>query len=122
MSENQIRAVAHFEIQPGSRAEFETLAKEAANYCDTDEPGTLIYDWYIGEDGTSARIYELYESSEAILAHLGGKVGTEMLPKIMEVAPLTKIEAFGSPSQQLVKAVEALPVIFYGKAVAGMNS
>ena len=121
MSENQIRIVAHFEIHDGRQADFEKLAKEAAEYADANEPGTLIYDWYVADDGTKARIYELYTSSDAVLAHLGGKIVTEMFGPLMQTATLTGIEAFGRPSDKLVAAAESLPVTFYGEAFAGVD-
>lgn len=119
--QHQIRVVAHFEVNPGGRAEFQRLAEEAAVYADANEPGTLIYDWYIADDGKTARIYELYESSEALLAHLAGKVGTEILPPIMQVAPMTGVEVFGRPSDELIAAARSFPATLFGKRLTGLN-
>lgn len=119
--ENQIRVVAHFEINPGGRAEFERLAKEATAYADEHEEGTLIYDWYVADDGKTACIYELYESPVALLAHLAGKVGTEILPPIMQVAPMTGVEVFGRPSDELIAAARSFPATLFGERLTGLN-
>lgn len=119
--ENQIRVVAHFEVNPGGRAEFQRLAEEAAAYADGNEPRTLIYDWYIADDGKTARIYELYESPEALLTHLAGSVGTEILPPIMKVAPMTAVEVFGRPSDELVAAASNFPATLFGERLAGLT-
>lgn len=121
MSNDQIRVVAHFDIQPGQRAEFERLVNEAATYADENEPETLIYDWYIADDDSTARVYELYESSDALLAHLGGKIGTEILPPIMGVAPMTSVEIYGKASDQLAAAAQNFPAILFGERLAGVN-
>lgn len=121
MSEDQIRVVAHFEIQPGQRDEFERLAREASSFVAENEEDTLIYDWYIADDGTTARIYELYTSSEALLTHLGGKVGTEILPPMMQIAPMTHIDLFGRPSEALEAAAGNFPATLYGEPFAGVN-
>lgn len=119
--DNQIRVVAHFEINPGERVEFERLAREAAAYADESEPGTLTYDWYAADDDKTARIYELYESSEALLAHLGGKVGTEILPSIMQVAPMTAVEIFGRASEQLTAVAQNFPATLFGERLTGLT-
>lgn len=119
--ESQIRVVAHFEINPGGRAEFERLAKEAAAYADEHEEGTITYDWYIADDGKTARIYERYESSEALLAHLAGKVGTQILPPIMQVAPMTSVDVYGRASDQLQSVAENFPAILFGERLTGLT-
>lgn len=121
MSDKRIRIVAYLELTPGKQDKFEELVRQAVDYVSASEPETLIYDWYVSDDGTSARIYELYESAEAVLTHLGGKAVSEILPSIIEFAPLTRIEAFGKPSDQLVSAASQLPVTFYGEAFAGLD-
>lgn len=118
---NRIRVVVHFEINPGERDEFERLAKEAAAYADGNEPGTLTYDWYVASDEKSARIFELYESSEALLAHLGGKIGTEILPPIMQVAPMTAVDIFGRASEQLIAAAQNFPATLFGERISGLS-
>lgn len=119
--DNQIRVVAHFEINPSERDEFERLAKQAATYADENEPGTLTYDWYVANDEKTARIFELYESSEALLAHLGGKVGTEILPPIMQVAPMTAVDIFGRASEQLIAAAQNFPATLFGERLTGLS-
>ena len=119
--QNQIRVVAHFEINPGGRAEFERLAKQAVAYADAHEPETSTYDWYIADDGMNARIYEVYESPQALLTHLTGKIGTEILAPIMQVAPMTTVEVFGTPSEQLIEAARSFPATLYGERLTGLT-
>ena len=116
-----LRVVAHFEINPGGRAEFERLAKEATAYADEHEEGTLAYDWYIAGDGKTARIYERYDSSKALLAHLIGKVGTQILPPIMQVAPMRSVDIYGRISDQLEAVAEKFPAVLFGERLTGLS-
>lgn len=34
-----------------------------------EEPGTLVYEWFLGADGTVCEIYERYADSEAAIVH-----------------------------------------------------
>lgn len=119
--DHELRVVARFEINPGGRAEFERLAKEATAYANGHEEGTLTYDWYIAGDGKTAHIYERYESSEALLAHLAGDVGTKILPPIMQVAPMTSVDVYGRTSDQLKAVAENFPAVLFGERLIGLG-
>ena len=46
-----------------------------------DEPGTVVYDWYVDEAGGVGTLYEAYSSAEALRAHGSGAVFTELAPR-----------------------------------------
>ena len=50
------------------------------------EPGTLMYDWYVNEDGTSGVLLEQYASQKALGDHVAGPVFTEIAPRYRGVA------------------------------------
>ncbi len=119
--QDQIRVVVHFEIKPGGLAEFERLARQAVDHVDAHEPETSTYDWYIADDGNNARIYEVYESPEALLTHLMGKVGTEILGPITQVATMTAVDIYGKPSEQLIEAASNFPATVFGERLIGLT-
>ena len=59
------------------------------------EPGTLVYDWYIDDDGARGQLYEAYESMDALRAHTGGRVFSEVGPKLMEACTFIHVDAYG---------------------------
>lgn len=70
MRQGQMGVVAHFAIRAGRHDDFEEAARDATGFVQTNEPDGLIYDWHVADDGTSAAVYEVWASPEAVLAHL----------------------------------------------------
>jgi quinol monooxygenase YgiN len=92
--------------------QLDTLRDVATRCIDTvrqKDTGTLRYDWYLSSNGKACVVLETYESSEALLAHIGN-VGP-LLGELMELGT-GELELFGEPSDELRKAIAAFePVI-----------
>ncbi len=121
MGDGQIRVIAELGLQPGSREEVERLAGAAADYVAEHEPGTLAYDWYVSPDGSAARVDEIYDSSEALLAHLGGRAATEILKPLAAHLTGMTLDVLGPVSDELVAATKGAPFTYYGARVAGFD-
>jgi hypothetical protein len=91
-------------VTPDNLDEFKRLAGEALKIA-ADEPGNLQYDWFFNADETACVVRETYESSDAVLTHLG-RVG-EILGPVVGLGGGLEIEIFGNPSAELVQALEA---------------
>ena len=63
------------------------------------------YVWFIQICETSCVVNETYANSEAALAHTKGVALQEILPKILRVAKMTKIDVYGNPSEELQKVL-----------------
>ena len=113
-----LRLVCHIEVSDAAR--FKELVEESVKIS-RDEPGTLIYDWYLSEDGTEARLYEAYESLDALRAHSSGRVFTEVGPKLIEFCRFTKIEAFGDFGEMHGQPSFA-PMVWWGPAFSAISS
>jgi hypothetical protein len=97
-------------ITPDNLDEFKRLAGEALKIA-AGEPGVLQYDWFFDADETACVVRETYESSDAVLGHLG-RVG-DILGPVVQLGGGLEIEMFGSPSAQLVQALEAFSPTCY---------
>ena len=73
--------------------------------------GTLGYQWYVAEDGKHALLRETFASSEAMMTHLGN-VGPS-LPDLLAVAPITRLEVEGDPSDDARKALADLGAVHF---------
>ena len=93
-------------INDGKLEEFKDKAKGYIKAVQEGEPGTLSYQWRIGEDGTHCLLHEAFDSSEALLTHLGN-VGPS-LPDLLAIAPITRFEVFGTVSEQARGALAPL--------------
>jgi len=107
----RVQVTATFpKITPDNLDEFKRLAGEALKVA-SGEPGLLQYDWFFTADETACVVRETYESSDAVLAHLGA-VG-EILGPVVELGGGLELELFGSPSTQLLQALEAFSPACY---------
>ena len=57
-------------IRPDKLEEFKRQAGEIVAQAKAKDPGTLQYDWFLSNDGTECEVREIYESSDALLAHV----------------------------------------------------
>ena len=85
----------------GLRAVMDELSSTAQ----ADEPGTLLYEWYLSEDGTTAWFLERYADSAAMLHHLG-HFG-ERAEAFLAAADLGTINVLGNPSVEVREAFAA---------------
>ena len=97
-------------IPPGNLAEFKALAAQAMDVA-RDEPGTLLYSWYLNEDETACVVREVYADSDAVLthvAHLG-----DLMARVLATGGGCELEMFGEPSPELVDAIRELDLSLF---------
>jgi len=106
---NTIRIVARTCIHPGKLEEFTKIA--AACLASTRrDPGTQSYEWYFNADRSKCVVIEVYDNSNAVLAHVGN-LG-ELLGQLMAVADMT-LDVFGDPSPELRQVGESVGAKVY---------
>jgi len=106
----QLRFVIEIEVTDIDR--FKEIATKCVEFSRT-EPGTLLYDWYIDEEAKTARLYEAYESVDAVIAHAKGPVFTEIGIPLFETCKFTKVDCFGDPGK-LASREGLWPVTYWG--------
>ena len=70
-----VRFVIRFEVLDAERFREMAAAMVAVS---RDEPGTVVYDWYLDEAAAKGTLYEAYSSAEALEAHGSGAVFTDL--------------------------------------------
>jgi len=109
----KIHIIVRLKIHDGKLDQFKT----GMNTCiglTKNEPGALVYDWFIDEENMLCTVIEIYEDSNAVLAH-AGNVNDE-LGKLMAISDFSG-EAFGNASEQVSSALAAMgivPVLYAG--------
>lgn len=103
MENTTLRLIVNLNIKPGQVGAFKEMARKLAGSVEAAEPNTLSYEWYVNDDEEQCYVAECYPDSDALLSHLGN-VGSA-LGALLEIAPLTEMLVFGSPSE---KATEIL--------------
>lgn len=91
-SDEGVRFVIEIEV-----TDLELFKDTAARCAEVSraEPGTLVYDWYLDEASGKARLYEAYESLEALDAHASGPVFTDVGLPMMQCSTFVHVDAFG---------------------------
>lgn len=103
MNTERIKMIVTLNVGKGNPALFTKLSKELVESVESDEPSTIIYEWYMDDAAETCYIVESYPNSDALLSHLE-YVGSRLGP-IIEAAPLSQLLVLGSVSE---KAAEVL--------------
>lgn len=110
MDDASIGYTVEFEVKEGQVDAFKQKAAEAIELVEKHEPDTLMYEWFVAEDGQTARSCEWFTDSEGAIAHLTGPALTKLLPGLLESAEITNVEVFGTPSEKLAEMLSDFPV------------
>jgi quinol monooxygenase YgiN len=112
-----VRLVLDIEVSDVER--FTVLVQKCVEIS-RDEPGTLVYDWYLDEATGEGRLYEAYASLDAVKAHSAGAVFTEVGPELIQTCRFTRVQVFGDGTG--LGGVENLgPTTWWGPAIAALG-
>jgi quinol monooxygenase YgiN len=102
MSKN-IHIRAEFIIENDNVEQFKKLIREMSYAVETNEPSTLVYQFYLSGDGTKCMVHESYVDSEAVLSHNESSASKTILPRIFNIAKLNTLDVYGNPTNELKK-------------------
>lgn len=111
MNEN-VYWVLELAVQPGRLNEFRTLMLEMVAAAETNEPGTLNYEWNISEDGAVCHIYVRYENSAAVMLHMA-VFGTKFTGRFAALAQITRLVVYGTPSAEVKAALAPYGAVYF---------
>lgn len=78
-----------------------------------DEPGTLIYEWFLSGDGTACQLYERYTGSAAALVHLG-TFGSRFMDRFLACFEPTSLSVYGDPSPEARAVLDGFGASYLG--------
>ena len=107
MSTQRVRLLVELTIHEGKLAEFEAIAQQMVEVSQK-ETGTLGYHFLLSADRTRCRLIEGYTEAGAIQAHFSGPAVQEFVPKLLEVASMTRMEVYGDPGPPVSTTVAGL--------------
>ena len=99
-----IRMNVWFRVTEPHRDEFYKLMRERVATMEDRAPGTLSYEYFVGEDGIEHRVSEVYASGEALITH--NALAQAPLVRMGEIVETLHIEVCGDLSDE-VRAVFA---------------
>jgi len=107
MRADDIHYTLQFDVRDGKMPEFESLVQQACDTCEPDEPGTLVYRWQMNGTGSRVQLHERFSDEAAMLTHLAGPAATEVFPKLMEIADVSRFDVHGDPSSAAAETLAA---------------
>lgn len=99
-------------IKDGSLENFRSLMGEMVEST-LNESGTLMYEWFLGEDGAACHIYERYVDSDAVMSHVG-TFGADFADRFLTLAEITEMSVYGEPSEEVRTTLAGLGASFLG--------
>lgn len=103
--------VVELSIKPGQLDNFKSLGRELVESAQANEPGTLIYEYFLSDDGGTCELYERYADSASALQHLG-TLQQRFLERLLGTADVKRVDVYGSPSPDLHGVLSGLGATF----------
>ena len=114
-----VRFVIRFETRDITRFREMATAMAAVS---RDEPGTVVYDWYLDEAAGEGTLYEAYASLDALQAHGNGAVFTELAPRYADSVRVLSVHAFGAAEGLPHHDVLGAPTTWWGAPIAAVTT
>ncbi len=99
-------------VKPGKLEDFRALTREMVEST-RGEPGVLIYERFVSEDGKVVHIYERYADSAAALAHLR-MLGEQFAGRFLGMVDRTRFTVFGTPSDAVRGVLDGFGATYLG--------
>ncbi len=109
---NELLGIARLKIHGGKLEEFKRLQALCLESVRTKDTGTLQYECFFSSDYAVCVVVERYRDSEALLEHFAN-LG-ETMTALFETCSAAG-ELCGSPSPELMKALEGSPVRIFSR-------
>ena len=104
--DQQIAWMVELEILDGKEAAFRDLTRRMVDATKT-EPGALVYERFVSEDGKRIVVYERYRDPDAAIEHLQ-TFGRRFRAEFSTLVSRKRAFVFGSPPPRLKSLMEQL--------------
>jgi quinol monooxygenase YgiN len=98
-------------VKPGRFEVFNTLIADQVEATQTNEPGTLNYEWAISDDRQVCHLYERFQDSAAATTHIHS-FATKFAARFAEAAKITRLVVYGTPSAQVKESLATLSPVY----------
>jgi quinol monooxygenase YgiN len=98
-------------VNDGQLENFRSLMHEMVA-ATKEESGTLGYEWFVAEDGSTVHLNERYADSGAAMEHLGNFMAN-FAERFMGCVTPTSIDVYGEASDQVREAMTAFGAVHH---------
>ena len=93
-------------VADGQLETFKGLVAEMISFIKNEEPGTLIYNWYISEANRKGTLLERYENNQAAIKHVNDFVSGKYVDFLMSICTFESITILGYASNELKETLK----------------
>jgi len=105
-------------IRDGQNEAFAALMNEMVA-ATKQEPGTLVYEWYLGPAGKTCHIHELFADTAAYKVH-SANFGKNFAARFMPLVDIAGLTAYGNSDAEAREMMSGLNPVFY-EALGGFR-
>ena len=105
-------------IKEGQQTAFAALMREMVA-ATKQEPGTMVYEWYLGADGRTCHIHELFADTAAYKVH-SANFGENFAARFMPLLEITGLTAYGNSDAEARDMMKTLSPQFF-EAIGGFR-
>ena len=105
-----IEWLLELDIAEGKLDDLKALAEEMVAATRADEPGALVYEYYIDPDGTRCNVVERYADSAAAMVHLGN-FGAKFADRFLAILTPVRFQVHGPASDELRAALSGFGAV-----------
>ena len=99
---SRIWYVGDYSIADGKTEEFKSIIQEVIDL-ERSASDVLVYEFFLDDDESKFHAIESFKDSDSVLQHM--ERGSEIIPRLLEVADVTRFEIYGDATQELRDAV-----------------
>jgi quinol monooxygenase YgiN len=112
--QERVSWVNELAVKDGKLETFRELMEEMVSGA-KDQPGTLSYEWYISDDGSTVHVVETYANSAAVVAHhvSEGFALKNWAGRFMECVDVTRVNAYGDPDASAREILDRLGATYH---------
>jgi quinol monooxygenase YgiN len=104
-----ISCVFTLAVKPSEFPEFKALIAQIVA-ATKEEPGTLVYEYSVNEDNSTAHILERY-NADAVVSH----IDTTFAPfgeRFLELCSVTSLTVYGTPDAEIRKRLDPFGAVY----------
>lgn len=91
--------VLELNIKDDQGENFNALMNDMVEATKANEPGTMIYEWFVSADGKQCHTSERFVDSAAVMTHLGS-FGANFAERFLAILEPTRLVVYGNPSDE----------------------
>ena len=108
---DDIRVVNRYSVLPGNLDEVKRLLRLLVERVRSEDPGTMSYEWYLGDNEGDLYLVGQWRDSKAPIAHEALFAQDPLVSEFHEKAPLSRSELFGNMSDELARLLPGIKAV-----------